>query len=101
MQAYKSVKNIENERRIARRQNKQGGELPFELDPNTSCNIVVPFVKAYLEVPFVLITPIVCEEHAFEVQIRVTGITKKDFTVHIQNESVDDVVKGSIMWRTD
>jgi hypothetical protein len=100
MQVYKSAKNIDIERRIARKQDKQGGEFSFELEPLTSCKIISPFVKPYAEVPFILITPVVCEEHAFEVDARVTSITKKDFTVHVQNETTE-VVKGVIMWRSE
>lgn len=100
MQSYKSVKNIELERKNARRQEKQRGMLSFDIDQNTSGKIITPFTKPYAEVPFIIITPLIDDGHAFEVTVVVTSITKTDFTVNIQNTS-EDVVKGTVMWYTE
>lgn len=100
MQSYKSAKNIEIDRRVARRQDKQRGEMSFELEPNSSGLITTPFVKTYADVPFIIITPIVGDGHEFDITVAVTNITKKDFTINVQSVS-EDVVKGAVQWYSE
>lgn len=100
MQAYKSVKNIEIERRNAHRQGKQRGTLTFEVDSNMSAKIITPFTNPFAEVPYMIITPIIDDGHAFETQVAITEITTTNFAVNIQNTS-DEKVNGSIQWYTE
>lgn len=98
MQQYKSSKNIEIERTLARKAEKQTGEIPFELESNKSGRITTKYVKEYAAIPFITITPIIDGDHAFDVTVVVSDRTMKEFTVNIQNLSVD-VVKGTILWK--
>lgn len=100
MQAYKSTKNAEYERKMARKLMKQVGEIPFELAPNTSGRITNKFVTEYQEkeLPFIYLTPMVDTlGHEFEVSAALTSRTTKDFTINIQNLSTE-AVKGTILW---
>jgi hypothetical protein len=101
MQQYKSSKNVEVDRKFAKKMERQNGEMPFEIAPNKSGRINQKFVKEYTELPFILITPILPEDNAFDVTVTVTGRTKTDFTVNIQNLSSTETVKGTIVWKSE
>jgi len=100
MQSYKSVKNVEIERKFARKADKQRGEISFCLDANTSGKIITPFVKPYADIPLILITLVIDGDHTFEVAAVVNTITTKDFTISVQNTSEEEV-KGYLLWCTD
>lgn len=97
MQEYKSHKNTEIDRKFARQMEKQRGEMPFELNPNSSGGIVTVFPKEYKTIPFITLTPMTDKEHAFEIQCALTQLTPKQFSVDIQNLS-GDTIKGTILW---
>jgi hypothetical protein len=100
MQVYKSNKNIELEQKIARRLEKQRGEVPFEVDINYSAHITVTFPKEYANLPIILFTPVITDGSEFDVSVALVGRTKKDFTVNIQNIG-DIVAKGYLMWLSE
>lgn len=102
MQQYKSSKNIELEKRLARKLAKQDGQVPFELDANKSAKITVPFSVEHTELPHLSVTLIVNDANSneFEVSSIVTGLTTKDFTINIGNVS-DKTAKGIILWRAE
>lgn len=100
MQQYKSEKNIETERQWAHRNDKQRGEITFELSPFFSGSITTVFTREYQEIPFVTHTLLLEKSRAFDVHCVLSGITKKDFTIEIENIS-SEAVKGTIMWKTE
>lgn len=97
MQQYKSTKNTEIDRKHARRLEKQRGEIPFEVEVNNSARIITKFPKEYAVPPFIHTTTIVSSGDEFEVLTVMTGRTKADFTLNIQNTGIKPI-KGSILW---
>jgi len=97
MQQYKSTKNNELDRKHARRLEKQRGEIPFEVEANNSARIITKFPKEYAELPYIHITTLVSSGDEFEVLSVMTGRTKVDFTVNVQNTGIKPI-KGSILW---
>lgn len=98
MQSYKSSKNLALETKTSKRMEKQHGEIPFELAPNTSGRITTKFTAPYPDVPFIHITPIVLQEEiAFDLNYAITARSKTEFVVNIQNTS-DMVMKGALLW---
>lgn len=100
MQQYKSCKNIEIDRKLARHLEKQRGEIPFELESNKSGRATVKFPKEYADVPFILLTPIVNSGAEFDVSVVMTNRTKAEFTVNVQNTG-SEPAKGSILWLSE
>lgn len=100
MQEYKSRKNAELDRKLARQQEKQKGEVTFELVPNFSGRITTLFTKEYKILPFIAHTLLVDKDHAFDVQCALTQLTLKDFTIDIQNLSAENI-KGTILWHAE
>jgi hypothetical protein len=97
MQAFKSNKNLEIDQKLARRLEKQRGEVPFDIESNYSAHIVVTFPKEYTTLPAVWFTPVVSEGSEFDVNAILSNRTKKDFTINVQNTSQENV-KGYLMW---
>lgn len=97
MQAFKSNKNIEIEQKLARRLEKQRGEVPFDIEPNFSAHVVVTFPKEYTNLPFIWFTTVVSDGSEFDVDAVLSKRSKKDFTINIQNTSQENV-KGYLMW---
>lgn len=98
MQSYKSSKNLEYDRKLARRLAKQAGEIPFEIEPNHSIRITTKFAPEFIELPFILLTPVVGDDQAFDVMVALTARTKKEFTINVQNTNIERPVKGSVLW---
>lgn len=97
MQQYKSSKNEEIDRRLAKHLEKQRGEIPFEIEANKSGRITTKFVREYAVPPFIVLTPLVNDDVEFEVIVNLTGRTKTEFTINIQNTGTI-AAKGIVMW---
>jgi hypothetical protein len=99
MQSYKSSKNIEIDRKLTR-QEKRNGEFTFELEPNSSGTVTIPFPKEYKTIPFVYLTVMVEREFAFDVQALLTKRSLTEFSVDIQSIS-SKPIKGTILWHAE
>lgn len=97
MQQYKSSKNIEIERELLERTKKMRGEIPFELDANSSGRILTKFTKEFEENPIIITSTVVTSGSEFNIVTILTSVTKTDFTVNVQNAS-DSVAKGYVSW---
>lgn len=97
MQQYKSLKNLEIDGKLQRKQEQRRGELDFELDSNQSGKIDTTFLKPFPTKPIVIVSEVVEEGPEFSTKVVLTKVTNEGFTVNIENSSVE-TVKGKVMW---
>jgi hypothetical protein len=97
MQKYQSRQNLKLMQEAQPKQKeKDYGDLPFEVDPNSSVRLTINYKLEFKSLPFVF-TQLVSPETDFDMTHSVSNKTNKNFVVNVQNVS-NQPIKGLVSW---